>query len=78
MKRIKVLEITPNFRFAQTFIGDRFDYLQQNGYEMHLICSNHENFSIFVDKHNIQALALDIPRLPNLIKDVRAIISIVR
>lgn len=78
MKRIKVLEITPNFRFAQTFIGDRFDYLQQNGYEMHLICSNHEIFSIFVNKHNIQALALDIPRLPNLIKDVRAIISIVR
>ena len=75
---IKILEITPNFGFAQTFIGDRFDFMQQNGYEMHLICSPHAEFSTFVANKKIKAKAVDIPRLPNLAKDFNAIRIIVK
>ena len=76
MKRI--LEITPNFSFAQTFIGGRFTFMQQSGYEMHLICSPHAEFDAFVKKQGIKAKAVNITRLPNLAKDTVAIRTIVR
>ena len=76
MKRI--LEITPNFSFAHFFIGDRLSFMQQNGYEMHLICSPHAEFDAFAEKQGIKAKAVDITRLPNLAKDMVAIRTIVR
>jgi glycosyltransferase involved in cell wall biosynthesis len=73
-----ILEITPNFGFARGFIGSRFDYMQKLGYDMHLICSPHEDFDSFVRSQHIRGMAIDIPRLPNLVKDAKAIIAIVK
>ena len=72
----RVLEITPHFGFAHDFIGKRFRYLSENGYEMHLISSPDNRIDSFSIDNNVQCYPLPLSRIVSLKNDITALMKI--
>lgn len=78
MKMKKVLEITPMFSFAAGFIGNRFKYMTNNGFEMHLACTFDPDASSFAEKQGIKYHPVQLNRIPTPWADIKALVKIVR
>lgn len=61
-RAINVLEIINLFPSAESFIGDQFSYLKGNGYELHLICSDHPRLLQFAENHEISFKPIKLNR----------------
>lgn len=75
MKRI--LEIYNLAGSAQQFIGDRFDYFQQNGdFQMNLIASPNDTIYSFAESHHVIYHPTVIERHFSIINDIKALLDI--
>lgn len=69
----KVLEIVPNFGFAESFLSGRLKDFASKGLEMHLACSWDDKLPDFAAAENIHCLSTKISRIPALKDDFIAI-----
>jgi len=73
-----ILQVTNLFRSAKNFIGSQFSYLQERGYNMHLICSPADGLKDFAAKQNIQYEAMILSRQVSIFSDLKALVGICR
>lgn len=78
LKNKNVLEIFPLFSSAEVFVGDRFSFLRENGFNMHLICSPDERLEEFAKKQGISYKAIALERQVSIKKDLIAFIEILK
>ncbi len=74
--RNNVLQVINLFGSARNFIGDQFSYLNDNGFNMHLICSPDDDLDDFAKKQNIKYKAVVLNRQVTPWQDLKALISI--
>ena len=72
MKKRNVLIVINLFVSAESFLGDQLKYLNDIGYNIHLICSPHENLSKFAIKQGIHFAPLKLARQFSFIDDIKA------
>jgi len=76
-KEINVLEVINLFGSAEIFIGGQFRNLNQNGINMHLICTPDDRLEEFAKMQQIKKYeAVEINRQLTPIKDLKALIKI--
>ncbi len=71
-----VLELINLFGSARNFIGNQFSYLNDNGFNMHLICSPANDLSEFAKQQNIEYQAVNLNRQFTPWQDFKALIKI--
>lgn len=76
LNKKNVLEVINLFVSAKSFIGNQFSYLNDNGFNMHLICSPDDNLSEFANQQNIEYKAVNLNRQLTPWQDLKALISI--
>lgn len=79
MKKGKnVLEIINLFGSATNFIGGQFSYLQEHGYNMHLICSPDQGLETFAKEQGIKSKGIALNRQISVLQDLKAYIGVCR
>ncbi len=74
----KVLVVINLFSSAENFVGGQFGYLQENGYEMHLICSPDKGIDAFAHRQGIRYRAIPLNRQLTPWQDLKSLVSICR
>lgn len=74
----KILHVVNISFVLPYFIGDQFDYFQDQGYEMHVACSPSEHLKQFAMQKRLRVLNIDVLREIKVFEDLRAIINLVK
>lgn len=77
-RKRKVLEIINLASSARNFIGGQFLYLQKNGYELHLICSDDEKMEDYAQSNRIKYYPVNLARTLSPVNDIKALFKIYR
>ncbi len=77
MKKIKILHVV-NIPFViPYFLGDQINYFNDNGYEVHIACSQDKNIFYYSQRWNFKFLSLDITRNFSIVKDLKSLIILI-
>lgn len=79
MKRYRaknILVVINLFGSAENFVGGQFKYLSDNGYKMHLICSDDPKLSNFAKEQDIEYEAITLNRQLTPWEDVKSLFRI--
>lgn len=71
-----VLQVINLYQSAKVFIGGQFQYLNANGYKMHLMCSPHDELPRFAKYQGFSYQPVEFDRQLNPVKDLRAFIQL--
>jgi glycosyltransferase involved in cell wall biosynthesis len=77
VKKIKILHVV-NIPFViPYFLGDQINYFNDNGYEVHIACSQDKNIFYYSQRWNFKFLSLDITRNFSIVKDLKSLIILI-
>lgn len=71
-----VLQVINLLNSAKSFIGNQFSYLNDNGFEMHIICSPDEGLPSFAKDQGISFYGVQLNRQVTPWQDLKALIKI--
>lgn len=72
----KILQIINLASSARNFIGGQFQFLNNNGYEMHLICSDDDKMKDYAKNNGISYYPIQLNRTLSPINDLKALFKI--
>jgi glycosyltransferase involved in cell wall biosynthesis len=76
MSKKSILHIVNIYFVLPYFIGDQFLYLNEKGYDVHVICSPSEHLKAYSIKNKFKYKEIPILRSFSIIQDIKSIISI--